>query len=147
MDTLRIEKLESHLKFRGRVLDWLVQEWGGDRDELDATLDATSDRPGAIIALSVEQPIGVLAFKRYQGRAQTRETLWINALFVVPESRRRDVGSQLVRVAMRPQSQFSGEELFVYTDQPELYGGLGWEMRIFNPESNMHTLAYGPTEH
>ncbi len=138
----RIEPLESHPEALGAVTSWLQLQWAIDPSDSLSFLPPATDRPGALLAFESSTPIGVLGYKRHQSKFQAKPELWINVLYVLPEFRRRGVGRQLILAGMRVESQFRTGELYVYTDVSTLYSSNGWELRISDPDSQMHTLAF-----
>lgn len=53
---------------------------------------------------------------------------WINTLLVAPKFRRIGIGSRLVQEAERHVAKVGTGELYVYTNVPQLYQKLGWEL-------------------
>jgi len=137
-------ELAAHPPHSACVLSWLRSTWGDDGDEFAATISPVEDRPGALIALAGDTPIGVLAFKRYRTPLQMKPELWINALYVLPDHRRLGIGRRLVQSATESSIPKFADQLFVYTDIPSLYEGLGWENLGFNADFGTHTLSLQP---
>lgn len=139
---MKLAELSEYPSSGGIVLEWLRAMWSDANDVFASTLQPSADRPGAVIAVSAHAPVGVLAYKRFQAASQTQPELWINALYVVPEQRRRGIGRQLIQFAMEHATPRFADELFVYTDVPGLYEALGWRTLDFSEEFKSHTLSW-----
>lgn len=139
-DILDLAEQPQHEK---QVLLWLRTTWPDPHDEFSVTLKPSNERPGALIALSDNTPIGVLALKRYQTPCQSRQELWINALYVVPDYQRRRIGSKLVETGIKHCIPNFSNRLYVYTDIPLLYEKQGWKRLGFTPEFGTYTMCFG----
>ena len=137
-----IESLSEHPKFGSVVVQWLQTEWEIAEREILSFLSPTADRPGAIVAIQDDTPIGTLAFKRHQSSFQSSPQLWINAVYVEPDYRRRGIGRSLVRHSVDICAQRGIGQLFAYTDVPKLYLGVGWTNLFVSPETAMSTLVW-----
>ncbi|MCO8123902.1 GNAT family N-acetyltransferase [Stieleria sp. TO1_6] len=124
------------------VVDWLHREWGIDVDEISSLIQASDERPGAILAVEDDHPMGVLAYKRYHANFQLRPELWINAVYVLPDFRRNGVGRKLVIAGSMPRYVGDPKEIFVYTDVPALYLSCGWKLVVSDATTGMHTLRF-----
>ena len=141
--SLTIVGLANHPQYATRILGWLRSTWADPHDEFSTTIMPSTDRPGALLALQENAPVGVLAFKRYQTPSQDRQELWINALYVVPDCRHRRIGSKLVETGIKHCIPNFATRLFVYTDIPLLYEQQGWKRLGFAPEFGTYTMCFG----
>ena len=138
---IEIDPLTHHPEYSDLVTGWLHTEWNADRDEIAALLQASQDRPGAILAMNQGSPIGVLAYKRHREKFQFATELWINALYVLPDFRRRGVGRKLVVAGSSLCFTHRTRRIFVYTDVPSLYVSCGWEHIQSDKENRMQILV------
>ncbi|MEM9364689.1 MAG: GNAT family N-acetyltransferase [Planctomycetota bacterium] len=139
----QLAELSKYPLHRESVLRWLRDTWSDEDDPFSSTLEPDPSRPGALIALSAAEPLGVLSFKRFRAASQTEPTLWINALFVAPKCRRQGIGRRLIQFAMDHAAERFTEELFVYSHIPRMYEALGWRRLSYSAEHNSHTLVWG----
>jgi GNAT superfamily N-acetyltransferase len=70
---------------------------------------------------------GGLVFSGFRKPGGDALGLWINALFVAPEHRRKRIASQLIRAAEMEAFRTEEGELFALTNIPKLYEDLGWQ--------------------
>ncbi|KZL27162.1 GNAT family N-acetyltransferase [Pseudovibrio sp. WM33] len=113
--------------FLTQLCDWFAQEWG----ELDPVNLRQSDLegPSPLLAISEEgKLIGGLAFTIAPEPQSTTNSIWINALLVAPEHRRKGIASKLVSAAEKAAALKGITELFVYTEYAALYTGCFWEL-------------------
>lgn len=94
-----------------------TREW----PEIELPLD-TAKSP--ILAIREDAVVAGLSFVRHPHPSQNKMSLWINSLLVLPDWRRKGVGSALVHSAM--QAVPPDTELFVLTEVPNLYLKLSW---------------------
>ena len=138
LDPLTIQTLASNLIYRDRVECWLHREWGIDA----ISLQASQDCPGPIIACIDQEPVGVLAYKRYRADFQTNAELWINAVYVHRDFRRLGIGRKLVIAGCSRRYTDSVQQVFAYTDVPALYRSCGWSHVATDTRSGMQTYAF-----
>ena len=105
-----------------RLDEWFIAEWG--KEGALRLADSTEPRP--LVALEHDEALGGLAFSRFRRPGGESLALWINALFVVPDHRRKGIASQLIRAAEAEADQLGEKELYALTDIPILYVNLGW---------------------
>ena len=107
------------------LYSWFVAEW--EKVEPFVRIKNGVNLPQPIIALENKSLAGGLSFTVYPTTDDTTR-LWINALLVAPEKRRKGLGSDLIRKAMETASKHDFKEIFVLTDLPSLYTNLGWDI-------------------
>jgi GNAT superfamily N-acetyltransferase len=105
-----------------RLHEWFVAEWG-----TEGSFDlADSAAPRPLIAIEDDVTLGGLAFSIFQCPVAESLGLWINALYVHPNHRRKGVASQLIRAAECEAGRLGERGLYALTDIPDLYEKLGW---------------------
>lgn len=98
---------------------WVVAEWG--------EIESVENVPPPLLALEGQDLRGGLIFSRFQKPDGGGLGLWVNALFVSPDYRRRGIGSQLIRAAETEALSTGERALYALTDVPALYRKLGWQ--------------------
>lgn len=110
VDSAYVRELESLFK----------SEWGDfSFEKYDSAL------PLPLVAIFDGKVVGGLAFTFYPHPKQKRQSLWINALYVLPEYRRQAIAKQLIERSVLEVPEHY-DELFAYTHVFSLYEGLGW---------------------
>jgi len=122
-----------------QLRDWIINEWGSS-DPFEGVHD---DRavPPPLLAVDGSHLLGGLAFTDAVVKSTGKIGLWINALFVLPEHRRRGIGSKLVIEAEVVANSVKATELFVYTNVPGLYQKLDWNI-IDEPRSSPSRASF-----
>ena len=116
----------QHLETAAR---WLWDEWHGqygnrDFEQVRATLFDKPGRPPALLAID-GAPVGVIVFRRVKFHGQEPLRLFINALFVTAEHRRRGIATALLGDAL---SRVGTEHdtIYVYTHLRDWYQARGF---------------------
>lgn len=117
-----------HLK---RLHEWLIAEWG--------EVESFDNVPPPLLATEGRELFGGLMFSSFHKPGGEELGLWINALFVAPEHRRKGIASQLILAAQVEAARTGERELFALTDIPTLYVKLGWQ--CVNSSSNGTVVA------
>lgn len=144
-DSLFISELSTIAEHSGCVLSWLRSTWDDPENVFAETLVPSGNCPGALIAVAEDGPVGVLTFKLHPVPRRTIDELWINAVYVVPNFRRRGVGRRLIRSAVAHSIPGFAKRLFVFTDVPNLYEPLGWKRIDFSSTFGSYTLRFEPS--
>jgi GNAT superfamily N-acetyltransferase len=108
-----------------RLREWLVAEWG----EVDPFKSQSGGRltvPPPLLGIEGSELLGGLVFSGFRRPGGDALGLWINAVFVAPQYRRRRIASKLIRAA-EAEAFRTERELFVLTDISKLYENLGWQ--------------------
>jgi GNAT superfamily N-acetyltransferase len=106
---------------------WFLSEW----EKVDPFTSANTCVivPAPLIAIDGTTLLGGLAFTSHpipNSPNSPNLGLWVNALIVSPEHRKKGIGSKLIKAAEVEAKNNNIEELFVYTNIPKLYNSLGW---------------------
>ena len=109
-----------------RLREWLVAEWG-EVEPFKSHSDGTVTMPPPLLAIEGQQLLGGLMFSGFRKPGGDALGLWINALYVAPEHRRKKIASQLIQAAEVQACRAAQRELFALTDIPTLYENLGWQ--------------------
>jgi predicted N-acetyltransferase YhbS len=83
--------------------------------------------PLPLLGIEGQELLGGLMFSGFRKPGGDVLGLWINALFVAPEHRRKKIASQLIRAAEVEAFRTGERELFALTNIPKLYENLGWQ--------------------
>ena len=115
IDVVSSRTAPSHLK---PLSEWVVSEWG--------EVESVENVPPPLLAIEGEELRGGLIFSRFRKPDGKGLGLWVKALFVSPEYRRKGIASQLVQAAETEAANTGERELYALTDVPTLYQNLGW---------------------
>lgn len=119
----RVTSLSAAPEHSERLREWFTTEWGNE----GSLVSDTASTPATLVAVDGGALLGGLAFTSYKRPESERTGLWINALFVATQHRRKGIASQLVRAAVAEAHRRSEAQLYALTDIPELYEKLGWQ--------------------
>ena len=125
------------------VTRWLWDQWpdaNSTIEERRERLMLVDDCPPALLALSENEPVGVLAFRRHPRNSSVRRALFIDALYVHASCRDRGIGAALVAEAVLAARDFE-RELFVFTDKRDYYEKRGWSLHAIDPKPNHVVLV------
>jgi predicted N-acetyltransferase YhbS len=109
-----------------RLREWLVAEWG-EVEPFKSQSDGTVTVPLPLLGIDGQELLGGLMFSGFRKPGGDALGLWINALYVAPEHRRKKIASQLIRAAEVDAFGAGQRELFALTNIPKLYENLGWQ--------------------
>lgn len=130
--------IAEHLELVSTIARWHWDEWGhhdpaGSLESWTAALAQRTNAAGiptTFVALENNAPIGSTCLVEHDMLTRRDLTPWLAGVFVLPEHRRRGVGSALVTHAVEKAAAFGIERLFLYTNGAEpLYAKLGWRER------------------
>ena len=116
-----------------QLREWLIAEWG-EVNPFKSQSDATITVPSPLLAIAGQQLLGGLMFSGFRKPGGDSLGLWINALFVAPEHRRKRIASQLIRAAEVEAFRAGERALFALTNIPKLYENLGWQRIVSSSE-------------
>ena len=115
---------------------WVQQEWGHLTPNVTyemrvsefARMATIHTIPEAFVAVENITPVGMASLVEHDMLARMELSPWLAAVYVVPESRNRGVGSKLVRTAMQEARVLALDRLYLFTpDQIHFYRRLGWQ--------------------
>jgi GNAT superfamily N-acetyltransferase len=109
-----------------QLREWFESEWGIFEPFSNKKSDIVL--PGPILAFSDDKLVGGLSFTAYGNPEKEEQALWINALYVEPQSRGLGIAIKLIDAAEKVAIEYEHSELFVYTTFPELYQKSGWQI-------------------
>ena len=85
--------------------------------------------PKPLVALTSSDALaGGLAFIAARSPLNDGLAVWINAVLVAPECRRKGVGSRLIEAAQQAASRAGVPRLYALTEIPALYSKLDWSV-------------------
>ena len=147
MHDVKIQQYVNRRQYAKLIESWFATQWNVEPQETLDMLPASPGRPASLLAIHNTSLVGVLAYKRHQADFQFGPQLWVNALFVVPEFRRRGIARRLLRAGICASQVMPSQQIFVYTDVPRLYLSCGWDHLLTNNETGMQTLVVNSTQH
>jgi predicted N-acetyltransferase YhbS len=132
---VQIDHLFNHPEHIGLVAGWIYSEFwvgkpGYSVEYFEARLREAdnSDRiPLSLLALSDGRPVGTINLVENDNPKRPDLHPWLAALIVVPEERRRGIGTALVRTLLSEAKRLGFSELFLGSDIPGFYERLGAE--------------------
>ena len=133
---MKIEIKHANQEDINKLDEWIFSEWG-ESSPVDKML-SDENLPIPILAYKDNNLVGGLKFSYFKRSKSEEKTLWINALYITPSSRRQGIAKMLVSKAKDVSIDTNYNELFVYTKFPELYLNLGWD--LIESKDNDHTL-------
>ncbi|MDD9936750.1 MAG: GNAT family N-acetyltransferase, partial [Myxococcales bacterium] len=129
---MRIESIDAHPQHVPTVARWIWEQW---RHHSGLTLEQTRvrlleqpDCPTPLLALDVDQPIGVLGFGRFDYQAKPPPVLFIDVLYVRRDRRGLGIGSALLSRGLASARTAADRRLHVYTDIPRFYEQRGFTL-------------------
>ena len=132
---MRIQPLCDRRELVAELARYHFKEWGPLRpgetlEQRTARLQAVCGRsgvPSAFVATEGSRLLGSALLIPFDMESRKDLTPWVAGVFVVPEARRRGIGSALVN-HVTDQARASGiPAVYLYTDKSEnFYARLGW---------------------
>ena len=107
-----------------QFLEWIENQWGNAQSP--ESLASESGFPAPIFAVENDTLLGGLAFTQHIKPDSDTLGVWINALYVAPEYRKRGIAACLIQKAEAEAQKMSIDEIYVYTDTPVIYQKQGW---------------------
>jgi GNAT superfamily N-acetyltransferase len=136
----RIVPIAEHLEWVSTIARWHWEEWGhhdpaGSLQSWTAGLAQRTHAaaiPTTFVAIDGDLPIGSACLVEHDMLTRPDLSPWLAGVFVVPEQRRRGIGSALVKHATTAAVAFVAPTLFLYTNGSErVYAKLGWRVREY----------------
>jgi len=117
---------------------WVSMEWASEHS-FDPP-DDSPPLPSPLLALSAGTLIGGISFTWHPAPATSQRALWINTLYVEPDSRGKGYALELIAAAEQCAKEATGvSELFVYTNAPGLYEKRAWSLISKDKEMSVLT--------
>ena len=107
-----------------QFFDWIESEWGNPQSADEKMVPDSIPTP--LFAIENDVLLGGLSFTTHLKPDSEVTGIWINTLYVAPDSRKRGIGAALIEAASEKAKQLNIDELYVYTDKPEIYEKHGW---------------------
>jgi GNAT superfamily N-acetyltransferase len=115
---------------------WLNDEWGkAEGHSLEVTANwlreviAPGSGEAAFLALDGRVPVGVCLLVACDLDSRAELTPWVAGFYVLPDYRRRSIGSRLLAAIEETAGSSSAANLYLYTHTAEsLYLRLGWRV-------------------
>jgi len=110
-----------------QLREWLGSEWGHidpfEGNHAEVTI------PSPVVAVNEQTSLlGGLIFGAFAKPGKPDIAVWVNAVIVSPDHRKKGIASQLVQAAEGEAKRLAIDELFVLSDVPGLYQKLGWQI-------------------
>jgi predicted N-acetyltransferase YhbS len=132
---MEISLLRERTEYIPILAKWHYQEWAHFHDndsverriaEFEEELKANSI-PRTFVAVSENTPVGSAGILPHDMDTRMDLTPWLASVYVVPEQRKRGIGSKLVQHVMKDAAVLGYRTLYLYTpDRPSFYARLGW---------------------
>lgn len=94
--------------------------------------------PKPLLSYEGDKLVGGLSFIFFKHPENNEQVIWINALYIEPNSRGKGIASMLIKEAEKNVIDKGQYNLYVYTYKPNLYIKQHWE--ILNENENMYVL-------
>ncbi|MGL1892708.1 MAG: GNAT family N-acetyltransferase [Spirochaetaceae bacterium] len=108
-------------QFKKMVLDkWGTVEQLADNEDL-------YQLPMPLLAYYNIRLAGGLSFSHYKSPEKDVDSIWINTVYIDQKYRRKGIASLLI-IKAEEVLKSTESEIFVFTDKPNLYKKLGWEI-------------------
>jgi len=137
-EEVSIRRLSGHRELLPVVASWFREEWpdwygasakGNARDDLLAYANAGDAIPFGLVAFYNDIPSGFGALKKEAIPAGSLPGPWVGAGYVVPEFRRRGIGSLLLRALIQEVRRIGFEHIYCGTSTSvSLLAREGWEV-------------------
>jgi predicted N-acetyltransferase YhbS len=133
---ITITHLYRHPEHVRRVARWIYDEFWTDKPDaspqwLEERLrEATTDSeiPMSWLAVVDNEPAGTVNLIECDNDQRPDLSPWLAALLVLPEYRKRGIGSKLVDECVAGARRLGVKRLYLGTDIPEYYERLGWHI-------------------
>lgn len=136
---LHIEQLAQRADLLRVVAAWIYNQWWTHTPEANVNTVADLLRghqvhdeiPFTLVASSENHPVGTATLLPHDVGTEQWPGLspWLAAVYVMPEHRRRGIGSRLVNAAVAKAAALGVETLYLLTTEREaFYARLGWRV-------------------
>ncbi len=149
---MRIGFLPDDIWTIRKVATWLYGEWGHlnpgstlDRAVYRVALRArTHTIPLALVAWEDARPVGTTSLIAHDMKSRRNLTPWLTSVYVLPDYRKRGIGSALCRRTILEARRLSLGRIYLFTpDKMAFYKALGWkEMRRVEIRAKTFTIMF-----
>ncbi|MBP8083310.1 MAG: GNAT family N-acetyltransferase [Spirochaetes bacterium] len=139
MPRVRIIHLSSSMKSVDIMAKWAHEKWFAPHNiSYNAVLKDYRKRcnvnslPSAFVAKDEIRTCGMVSLKQFDLLSRKDLSPWLSSLYVLPEYRKKGVGSALVRVCEKEAERLGYSEMFLFVDYRDsahlekYYTSLGW---------------------
>ena len=120
-----IKPADQHPELLEELATTFKQYWG----EAVPIVHSSPHIPPTLIAVSESNWVGALSFIEAPSPHPNHDpAIWVNAVYVKPDHRRRGWAQQLIQAAEIYAAAIDTHVLFVFTHLPSLYNTLGWDI-------------------
>ena len=110
-----------------KYADWVSKQWADPKLFQDIIKMDSSPKP--LLAFMDDRLIGGLSFIFFNEPDNSKSVIWINTVYIIPEMRKQGFAGLLIKKAEITIAPGTQEYLYVYTDKPELYLKLDWQIQ------------------
>ena len=134
---MKIEYLADYPQFISVVNKWIFNEFSylvphtKEKDWLIALKKRLHKNriPTSFIVIVNDQPVGFACLIEHDMDTHRHLTPWLAGVFVIPDQRKKGIGSQLVRRVMSEAKNLNIKTLYLFTpDRKHFYKRLGWQV-------------------
>ena len=132
---MKITYLANHPEHVSTVAKWIFDEWG--HQSPDTTLESLEERfrshlnrttvPLTFLAMDADRPLGTASLVFQDMNDHLELSPWLSAVYVLPEHRKKGIGSKLVKSVELISAHLDVEQLYLFTpDREAFYAHMGW---------------------
>lgn len=132
---MEIALLRERKEYIPILAEWHFREWAHfhDHDSVERRIGEFEEElkangiPRTFVAVKGTVPVGSAGILPHDMDTRMDLTPWLASVYVVPEQRKRGIGSALVQHVMKGAAALGYRTLYLYTpDRPKFYARLGW---------------------
>jgi len=137
---VKITSLNNYPQFAPILAHWAFTEWYRNRDidfrilvKAYQTRAARKSLPYTLMALHGDLPVGMVTLKYSELISKKDCFPWLNALYVIPEFRGKQIGKMLIEALKYHAAEAGFKKLYLFIDYrkheflEKYYKSLGWK--------------------